>query len=437
MICVASEVGRLRRVLVHEPGPEVDLMAPGMMEELLFDDILFGERAREEHRIFCRVLQHLGVEVVEARDLLEETLATAEARTWLLDGAFQDFPGDLRAQLREAPASVVAGLLQIGLRTGLGADPAGAAERRLEVVSPLEHGDSLYELPPLPNWCFQRDPQVVIGAGVVFASMAAKARHREAILARAIFRFHPEFSGTPVLFEPLDTAHHGHLFTDPELPRIEGGDLLVLSPDTLAVGLSERTNRAAILHLARALARRDDGPRRLLVVAIPRQRAYMHLDTLITPVDRDAALVFPPVLSGDGPEAARTWEIDLWSAMLVPVACDGLLPSLARGGLDLQPIPCGGGDPLFQRREQWTDGANALAVAPGVILLYDRNVRTAEELARHGFRVVSAEDLLQGRVDISLEKPARTCVLIPSHELSRARGGPHCLSHPLCRESPG
>ena len=237
-----------------------------------------------------------------------------------------------------------------------------------------------------------------------------------------------------MLFEPLDTSHHGLLFTDPELPRIEGGDLLVLSADTLAVGLSERTNRSAVLHLAQALARCEDGPRRLLVVAIPRQRAYMHLDTLITPVDRDAALVFPPVLGGDGPEAARTWEIDLRSAKPTPAACDGLLPALARAGLDLQPIPCGGSDPLFQRREQWTDGANALAVAPGVILLYDRNVRTADELARQGFRVVSAGELLGGRVEVSLDDPGRTCVLLPSHELSRARGGPHCLSHPLERE---
>jgi arginine deiminase len=150
-------------------------------------------------------------------------------------------------------------------------------------------------------------------------------------------------------------------------------------------------------------------------------------------LDRDAALIFPPILSGDGPEAARTWEIDLRSGTPQPVACDGLLPARARCGLDLQPIPCGGGDPLFQRREQWTDGANAPAVAPGVILLYDRNVRTADELARHGFRVVSAEDLLLGREEVPLDEPARTCVLIPSHELSRARGGPHCLSHPLER----
>jgi arginine deiminase len=164
MVGVTSEVGRLRRVLVHEPGPEVDLMAPSMMEELLFDDILFGEQACEEDRIFCRVLRRFGVEVVEARDLLEYALAAAEARVWLLEGAFQDLPGDLRSRVREAPAAEVAGLLQVGLRVG-----AEAGE-----VDPLERGDSLYELPPLPNWCFQRDPHVVIGTGVAFASMAAR-----------------------------------------------------------------------------------------------------------------------------------------------------------------------------------------------------------------------------------------------------------------------
>lgn len=419
MVRVTSEIGRLRRVLVHDPGPEVDLMAPGMMEELLFDDILFGDRAREEHAIFRRVLQLLGVEVVEARQLLEETLAVAEARDWLAEVILQDLPSALLAGLREASPAALAATLTVGLRN-----------------DPTEEGgsDRLYRLPPLPNWCFQRDPQIVIGDGVAFAAMAAPARHLEAMLARVIFRFHPSLSGVPVLFEPLDAAHHRHLFPDPELPRLEGGDVLVVSPRVLAVGLSERTSRSAVQHLARSLRDAANGPEFLVVIEVPRRRAYMHLDTLITIVDHDACLVHPPVILERGAEQARVWEIELRRDEPNARSCDGLLDALRRHGIDLEPIPCGGRDPLFQQREQWTDGANALAVAPGILLLYDRNVRTAEELAGRGFRVITAEELLLGRQEIDCSRAGRTCVLLPSNELSRARGGPHCLSHPLLRD---
>jgi arginine deiminase len=208
----------------------------------------------------------------------------------------------------------------------------------------------------------------------------------------------------------------------------------VLSGQVVAVGLSERTNRRGVRRLARALARRDAAPRWLVVVQVPRRRAYMHLDTLITPVDRDACLVYPPVVLSHGTEHAQVWEIDLHDPDLRFREAPPLLDSLARRGVDLQPIPCGGTDPVDQQREQWTDGSNALALAPGVITIYDRNRGTAEELARHGFRVVAADDLLLGREEIDLDDGGRVCILLPSHELSRARGGPHCLSHPLERD---
>lgn len=458
---VTTEIGRLRRVLVHEPGPEVDLMAPGMMEELLFDDILFGDRAREEHAIFRRVLRLLGVDVVEVRILLEETLSRDDARRWLIETVFQDVPARLRRWLLQAPAPDLTGVLIEGLRrwspeSEHGAilpavqDTKGTATEDLcrdlaragwnqdqgGALRPDERSSEagLYHLAPLPNWCFQRDPQIVIGSGVVFAAMATPARHLEGMLARAIFRHHPDFALTPVLAEPLDTAHHQHLFTDPALPRLEGGDVLLFSPELLAVGLSERTSRSAVLRLARSLSAVPAGPRWLLAIEIPKRRAYMHLDTLVTPIDRDVALAFTPVIAGPGPELARAWEIDLKAKEIEVSPVGTLLEALRRRGLDFEPIPCGGRDPLFQQREQWTDGANALAVAPGIILLYDRNVRTAEELSRRGFRVVPAIDLLTGRAEIEFDRGERTCILVPSHELSRARGGPHCLSHPLVRD---
>ncbi len=209
----------------------------------------------------------------------------------------------------------------------------------------------------------------------------------------------------------------------------------MLSPDVIAVGHSERTNRAGIHALSRALARREGAPRWIVVVDIPRRRAYMHLDTLVTQVDRDACLIYPPVmLPGRGPEEARVYEIDLHVGTPTFAPREDLLSVLRRHGLDLEPIPCGGEDAVTQQREQWTDGANALALAPGIITLYDRNVGTAEELARRGFRVVEAETLLLGREEVVVKEGGRVCILVPSHEISRARGGPHCLVHPLVRD---
>jgi len=421
MVRVHSEVGRLRRVLVHEPGAEVDRMVPSMMEELLFDDILYGERAREEHGMFRRVLQLLGVDVVEAADLLETALEIDEARTWLLEVLLDDLPSGLLEAMRAATAERLARALVRGVRPD---EPPQGTDVR-----------DLFDVVPLPNWCFQRDPQVVLGHGVVFCAMASEARHRESMLSRLVFRFHPDLAGTPVLFDPLRTDREQPLFTGVHAPLLEGGDVLVLSADIVAIGQSERTNRTAVQHLARALARVDGGPRWLLAVTLPRRRAYMHLDTLITPIDRDACLVYPPVITDGGREHAETHAFDLRSATPgEAIATPGLLEALRERGIDLEPIPCGGSDPVAQQREQWTDGANALAIAPGVITLYDRNVATADELDRRGFRVVHAEDVLLGRAEIDVDAGERVCILVPSHEISRARGGPHCLTHPLERD---
>ncbi len=420
MVHVSSEIGRLRRVLVHEPGPEIDRMVPPMMEELLFDDILFGERAREEHRRFKRLLQLLDVEVVEANDLLAEALGSAAARQWLWSMLQPELPLDLRAPGPPAAADEL-------VAVAVGGVMAEAAPLGIEV-------EDLFRLAPLPNWCFQRDPQVVLGDGVVFAAMATAARWREAVLARCVFRFHPDLADAPVILDPLhEAASSGHLL-GPHRPRLEGGDVLVLSPEIVAVGISERTNPVAVEMLASALARLADRPRWLEVVRVPARRAYMHLDTVFTPIDRDAALVFAPVITGSGPQAAEAFEIDLRSADRTPRHRGPLLAALAARGLDLQPIPCGGADPIRQHREQWTDGANGFALAPGAVVLYDRNVATADELDRRGFAVVAADDVLLGRDEVSLDAGRRVCVLLPSHEISRARGGPHCLTHPLERD---
>ncbi len=413
-------MGRLRSVLVHEPGLEVDRMVPDMMEELLFDDILFGDRARNEHRRFRRILELLGVEVLEAADLLEETLADDQARQWVEGFVLRHLLPEFRRRIQTMDSVELARALVAGLpREG------GAGGTTL---------DDIFGVRPLPNWCFQRDTQVVLGPGVVFAAMANFVRNREALLSRAIFRFHPRFSRVPVLHDPL--AEFRDRPPGPEEARgsLEGGDVLVLSPDVVAVGRSERTNLQGVSELARALADWGEGPRWLFRVELPHRRAFMHLDTLFTPVDRNACLVYGPVILPGGEECAQVYEYDLRDPDSEPVHRGDLLQALARRDLDYEPILCGGGDPMVQQREQWTDGANGLALAPGVVVLYDRNQATAEALSRHGFRVVWADDLLLGRDEVSLDEEGRVCILLPSNELSRARGGAHCLTHPLLRD---
>ena len=421
MVSVTSEVGRLRKVLVHEPGPEIDVMVPSMMEDLLFDDILFGDRAREEHALFRRVLQVLGVDVIDAQDLLEDVLRDTVGRRQTLETMLPPGADELRARLLDLPSENLATALVSGVRL-----PTGGAQV-LDITD-------LFEIPPLPNWCFQRDPQIVIGSGVVFSSMASGAREREARLARVVFRFHPDLSATPTLHEPLIADFERSHVAGAGHACLEGGDVIVLSSDVLAVGLSERTNRLGIDDLATSLAADPSGPRFLVVVELPRRRAYMHLDTLFTPVDRELALVFPPVLLHHGSESATVYEIDLRSKTRSWAARTDLLSCLSRRNAGFEPIPCGGADPIAQQREQWTDGANALALAPGVIAMYDRNRHTMAELAGRGFRIVEAEDLLLGREEVDLDDGERGCISFASHELSRARGGPHCLTHPLQRD---
>jgi arginine deiminase len=421
-IRVDSEIGRLRRVLVHRPGREIDWMVPSMMERLLFDDILDGDEARDEHAMFCEVLRRGGVEVLEARQLLAEVLGGETVRRDLLAELERDHAvhGPVLRRLAELAPDRLAATLIEGIR--LPPEEADAGRRQF------------FALNPVPNYFFQRDPQVVLGNRLVVASMANDAREREPLLARTLFAHHPALADLAATFE-IDVPPSGAPQHDPSFPypTLEGGDVLVVSPEIVMVGLSERTNRRGVETLAEYLRLEETSFRHMIVVELPHRRSYMHLDTVFTLIDRGLCLAHLPVVEPGGPESAHVYSVDLYARQLTFTLRPGLLRTLADLGVPLEVVPCGGAvEAIDQQREQWTDGANAFAVGPGVLLLYQRNRKTIAELARRGFRVLPGEEVAAGRHDLVGGGPA--VVTLWSNELSRARGGPRCMTMPLERE---
>jgi arginine deiminase len=419
-IHVDSEIGRLHRVLVHRPGREIDWMVPSMMESLLFDDILDGGEAREEHDAFLQVFRQAGVEALDAQDLLTEVLAGEAVRHRLLEELEAEYgaPFSLVRRLYELPPGELSAALVEGIR-----EPAGPAASR-----------QLFQLYPVPNYFFQRDPQVVLGNQVVVASMATSAREREPLLSRTLFEHHPALAGCASLFE-IDVPPSGAPQHNPSFPypNLEGGDVLVVSPEIVMVGLSERTNRRGIEVLAGYLRRVPTQFRHLIMVEMPRKRSYMHLDTVFTLIDRNLCLAHVPVIQPGGPEAAHVYTVDLHAKDLTFTVRSSLLKVLRELGHDLEVVPCGGAtEPIDQEREQWTDGANAFALAPGLILLYRRNRKTLEELSRRGWRILPEEEVIAGRHDLWSGGPA--AVSLQCNELSRARGGPRCMTMPIERD---
>ena len=424
-LSIESEIGKLRQVLVHLPGREIDRMVPSMMQNLLFDDILFGARAREEHRRFQQLLGFVADEVVEVKDLLEEVLADEERRAVVLASMAADlgWAADVGERLaRMAPEELASALVE-------------GIPRESPAIS--DSIDSLFLLPPVPNWFFQRDPAIVVGDKVIRASMATPARLREPLLSGAVFAHHPRFSrpGGPFWFQEFSTAWGPPVSWARMRPTLEGGDVLVLREDLLAIGYSERTEKVTIERLAEALKRERSKVKRLVVVGIPPSRSYMHLDTVFTAISESECLCYGPMILPGGAEEADVYEADLTRREIAWTSADDLLRALKARKLDLEPVPCGGADPIDQQREQWTDGANAFALAPGVILCYERNERTAESLAARGYEILHDDDLLLGRTTLDLKRPRKVAIQLSATELSRARGGPRCMTMPLVRDA--
>lgn len=425
-LSVFSEIDRLKQVVVHKPGPEVDLMVPDMMEELLFDDILDGRLARQEHAIFTSVLGRVAEEVLDIQDLFVESMTGRDVQLSFVEDLrrLTDLPDRTCQFLKEmAPGEMAKSII-----TGLPWDNGTHESHWRQEFD--------YRLRPCPNLLFMRDPGAVIGHGYNVNFMSTWAREREPLILSYVFRHHPRLKHMPEsdrLYDQI-TPLLANQIRSPQ--SLEGGDTLVMSDKVLAIGCSERTTVDAILLLAENLRTAyQKGEHRfefLLMVLMPKIRSAMHLDTVFTRTSQDECLIYPPFFTDGSRELLNVVRIDLRQEHCVIQSEPNLLRALKGVDIDLKPILCGGQDPILQQREQWTDGANAFCLAPGVIVMYSRNRATAIELDKAGYRILKAKDLLADE-SINLLDGHKYAVMLESAELSRARGGPRCMTMPLSR----